>query len=112
MRNAWPVFYSVGAVVASVISEYFIVAVQLYMIRKEIIIWELIKGSWAKIVASVGMGTVLWGLEGKFVPGILHTCILVCIGAVIYGILLVVLRDKTVTYVFEKVKSKVKKGTD
>ena len=103
-----PKYSSVGTVVASVISEYIIVAVQLYMIRKEISVWPLIKGSFSKIVACIGMGIVLWFVAGKLVSGIVNTCILVIIGAAVYGIILVVLRDKTVKYVFEKILCKIR----
>lgn len=86
-------FQSIGAAIASVIAETSIAVLQLYLVRKELSPLKIIKESFIYVIAGIVMTFFLW-LESKYLsPSIIHTLMLVGSGAIIYFIMLFLMRD-------------------
>jgi len=86
-------FQSIGAAIASVTAESVIAVVQLYLVRHEFSVKEVFRSSGHYFVAGGVMFFVIIFLGNHFSSSILHTLILMIIGALIYGIVLLILKD-------------------
>ena len=86
-------FQSIGAAVASVVAETTIALVQLWLVRKELSVEAIIASSWRYLIAGGIMLTVLRAISSQFTPTIIHTVVLVVIGALLYLIVLLALKD-------------------
>ena len=107
-------FQSYGAAVASVAAETLIAVVQIFIVRKELSPWEIIKSGWHYYVAGAIMAAVLFFVKGYFAATIINTLILVIIGATVYFSVLLVIRDQfffdNVIFVGKKTMRKLKKS--
>lgn len=87
-------FQSVGAAIASVTAETVIAVVQLIIVRKELSPWRVLNEGIHYYIAGGVMIVVLFIL-GKFLsPSILHTGIMVVIGAITYFGMLLAMSDE------------------
>ncbi|MCI8517776.1 MAG: flippase [Hungatella sp.] len=86
-------FQSIGAAIASVVAETTIALVQLYLVRKELSIKEVFFSSWHYLLAGSTMLAVLIILAKRLSPSIVHTILMVGCGAIVYFIVLLLLRD-------------------
>ena len=100
-----PNLLSVGAAVASVIAESTIAGCQLYLIKKELSIGEMLKRS-TKYFISGSVMLLILRIENKyFFPSLLHTGIMILTGVAVYSVALLILKD---TFVIENLKTGVK----
>lgn len=88
------IFQSMGAAVASVVAETTIAIIQVYIVRKEISPFEIVKCGMHYFIAGGVMFVVLLFIRGYFSVSILHTFELVIIGAAVYGVTLILMRDE------------------
>ena len=106
---AIPFWGAKGAAVASVIAEGAIAVIYVYMSKSYMNFLTVLKLSWKRIIASAVMFCVViavgWGLQNK-VMGIFVTLIQICVGVIIYALLLFVLRDSFVSNFLLTVKNK------
>lgn len=106
-------FQSVGAAIASVVAESTIAVAQIIIVRKELSPWEIVKRGKNYYVAGVVMVGVLAVLNNYLSSGIIHTAIIVIVGACSYFAVLLVLRDQffltNVNNVLMKVREKIGK---
>lgn len=84
---------AIGAAIASVVAESTIAIVQLYLVRKELSVKQVIFSSVHYLIAGAVMLMVLFIMNGIFNASIRHTAIMVASGAISYGIVLLLLRD-------------------
>lgn len=102
------VFQSIGAAIASVTAETVIALLQIYLVRNEISFCKMMISSGNYLLAGVVMLIVLGFTGTRLTPSIIHTFILVIIGAVIYFLILLLLRDcfflENIKSIFTKVK--------
>lgn len=89
-----PRFQSVGASLSSVTAEVIIAALQLYIVRKELSALVIIKMCKNYLMAGIIMYVFLRILSFYLVPSLINSFILVIIGAVVYILMLIILRDK------------------
>lgn len=87
-------FKSSGAAIASVIAESTIAISQLFFIRNNLSIKKVFATSRNYLFAAVVMFVVIHKIEGYLCPCIIHTFVLVFIGILVYGVLLLIMRDK------------------
>lgn len=87
-------FRSVGAAIASIIAETTVSVVQLIIVRKELSPWKVLKEGTHYFAAGILMVIVLIPLRMIFSPSILHTAILVAVGATVYFVALLVMKDE------------------
>ena len=84
---------SYGAAIASVISEVVVNFVMLIYIRKIINVKLILKQTRRYIVTGLGMFAVCYPLSIYLTSSILNTFLIVVVGAVFYGVALLILRD-------------------
>ncbi len=99
-------WWSIGAAIASIIAELVVTFSMLFIIRKEINILEILISSIKYLISSVLMFISLYVISKLFTSSIINTIIIVMIGILIYGIMLLILRDSLVMEYLNKFKSK------
>lgn len=104
-----PIYQSVGAAMASIISEYFVVCIQLFMIRKEIRLLTILKTIQGKLISAIIMGGGVYCLSKKMPTTIVSSLILTCIGSIVYFAMLLLFRDASVIKIKEMIGVKLKK---
>lgn len=101
---------ALGAAIASVIAETCILIFQIIYLRKEFNFKKYILPFIKYLIIGGIMFTVVYLLSLKvFAPSILNTIILVAIGAGIYGIILLIIRDKNLFFFINKVMGIIKR---
>lgn len=99
-----PLYGALGAIIASVVSEITIVIIQFYMVRKDINVKASLVLASKKLFSGAGMLISLLLISRNLSPSILNTFLLICIGAVLYIVMLIILKDTMVYEVIQKVK--------
>lgn len=106
-----PFYGALGAAIASVIAEITILLFQMIYLRKVFdykkLVVQFIK---YLIIASIMFVSVYLLDYFYFESSILNSLILVIVGAFIYFILLLIIRDKITINFIRKIKTKIKKG--
>lgn len=87
-------FQSMGAAIASVVAETTIAIIQIYIVRKELSPFEIVKCGLHYFIAGGLMFITLMQIRGYFNASVLHTFELEIIGAIIYGSVLLVMKDE------------------
>lgn len=105
------IFQSMGAAIASVVAETTIAIIQIYIVRKELSPFEIVKCGTHYYVAGGIMFAVLLLIRESFSASIIHTFELVIIGAVIYGAALLVMKDEFLLSNVNNILKKVIKRT-
>ena len=101
-----------GAVIASVVAETAILLLQLFILRNEISVKKFLFSGWKCFLSSIVMFAVLWFIKDYFESSILNTSLLVVIGVVIYGVMVLILRENTVKSLIQKILKKEKADYD
>ena len=102
-------FQSVGAAIASVAAETTIALVQLYFVRKEFSIQEVFFSSWHYLISGSIMLLILITLGNTWSSSILHTIVMVVIGASTYFWILLIMKDSFFLENLKKSFIKIKK---
>ena len=100
-------YASIGASITTVIAEFLVTAVQFYFVRKEIDIKTVLRLSKNNIIATVIMFVIVY-ITTKVLTlhGIYSIIIQITEGCIIYGIILILLKDSLVNDVLNKVNEK------
>lgn len=85
-------FSGQGAAVATTISEFFVTAVQLLLIRTTISRRRLFKDIWKYFIAGIVMYVVVLRLDQIMNMNILNLAVQVCVGAILYFIILILFK--------------------
>jgi len=105
-------FYkSVGAAVASVIAEFTVTIVQFIMVRREIRFIKVLKNGIKYYIAGVLMSLVLYIEGNRLSSSIVNTMLMVLSGALVYGLILVLLKDSFVLELLIGIKRKITNRT-
>lgn len=91
---------------ASVTAELVLVLVYYYMVRKEILLKQVIEGMEKAIAAGI-MFVFVFTIGKNFSISIFYTFVEILIGAIVYVIVLVVLRDAFVCKYIDKTFHKI-----
>ena len=107
-------FKASGAAIASVISEFLVLVVQVHFLKKEMKVKEITENSWKYWISSITMGIIVYLISTKLTATILNTMILVAIGIIIYGTMLIILKDEfimtNIKNIKEVINNKKKEG--
>lgn len=103
--NLW---WSIGAAVATIIAETAVTLSMSIMIRKEISVVKVLLRGWKYYVSGLIMYISLFFITKSFSSTILYTFISVLIGVIIYGLMLIILRDSVVWTIINKTFNKIK----
>ncbi len=87
-------FASIGAAFSSVIAEFFISFLLLFLVRKELSLYKIFKSGLNYYIAGTVMMVILLFMRDKFEPSLMNTVFLVLIGGSIYLLILVILKDE------------------
>ena len=101
-------FGAVGASIGTVIAEITVTAVQVYFVRHDFNFIEILKDARKYIISSIIMfaGCLIMGM---ILPGnVLGLGVQVCVGIVIYGVSLIILKDDFVLSMIKRLKDKVR----
>ncbi|KRK86067.1 PST family polysaccharide transporter [Levilactobacillus koreensis JCM 16448] len=85
-------FGTVGAMIATVVSEFSVTAYQLFRVRDELNILRLVSGCWPYLVSSLIMYIPVSWLINHFKMGIFSLLLSVSVGVLVYGILMILFR--------------------
>lgn len=103
-------YQSIGAIIGSLIGEISIVIIQIFMIKKDINILNIIKQSFNYIIAGVIMSIVCKIVSSIFTtPTVFATLVLTLIGINVYIGILWILKDAFFLSILNIFKSKIKK---
>ena len=84
---------SVGAAVASVAAEMFVAAFQLFLVRREISPWRVVREGTNYYFAGAVMTAALWLLGRRLTASVVHSMVLMIAGAAVYFAVLLALGD-------------------
>lgn len=93
---------SVGACIASVISEFVLFVMLAFLVKNIIGIGEIFKGSIKYLVAGIIMSVITEIVATRLSSSIAHTLFLMVLAIFIYGITLIALRDTFVLTLIKK----------
>ena len=100
-------FASIGACIATVLSELAVNVMQFYSVRKEINIKGMLKLSYKYIFASVVMFIVCMFTKIFVSTGIASIILEMIVGAIVYIGILLILKDEYLHMFIDKIKNKV-----
>ena len=103
-----PHFGAVGASIGTIIAEFTTTATQLYFVRKELKIRAIVKSSFTYILASLVMVGACLFVGGFIEAATPRLFTQITVGALIYAISLLILRDQLILEMFSKLKSKLR----
>ena len=86
-------FQALGAGIASVVAETVIAILQIVIVRKELSPWKIVKSSAKYWIAGLVMLVPLYFENKYFAPSMLNTLIMIASGALVYAMVLFILRD-------------------
>ena len=99
---------AIGASIGTVIAELTVTSVQMYFVRKDFKLKEVFKLSKNYLIASLIM-FIICLVIGRFIDNnLISTVVQVIAGGITYGICLLILRDKFIFEVLNKIKNKIK----
>lgn len=106
-----PRYYSTGAAIGSVVAELVIAIVQLVVVRKELSIKRILKSGVPYFVAG-GIMLMILVIEQKiFLPSVISTLCMIGSGAIVYFVILILLKDSffidNVKKVFIVIKNRI-----
>ena len=99
-------FKSIGASIATVISQLAINSIQMYQVRKEFNFRKIIKSSIKYILASIIMGATCILIYILMKASVKTMIVQIIVGAFVYAISLIALRDRFVFELLNKFKRK------
>lgn len=104
-----PKLYSIGASIASVAAETVITLTQLYFIRNELSFTRIMAQSVKYLLAGACMLLVLFFENHYLSASVLHSCIMIFSGAIVYFVMLFVLHDRFFSGYLETLIAKLKR---
>ena len=99
---------AVGASITTIMAEATVVAIQFFFIRKEFNILEILKLSIKNIIAVSIMALCIVWLGFLNINPVICMGLQIIIGAIAYGISLLVMKDEFLRLIFEKLQNKIK----
>lgn len=104
-----PKFLALGATISSVISELVGMLIQLYFVREELNIRKILFSTRKYLISAIIMALIVSGVTNKLEPSITNTFIMVSLGGVIYGVILLLMKEEFVYQVLDMIKNRTSK---
>ena len=99
-------YQSIGAAISSIIAESIVTLVQIYLVRKEFSVKDVFGSAWCYLVSGIIMLIMLILLDCILMPSIMHTTVMIVIGASVYFVLLYIFKD---SFFIDNVKNVISK---
>lgn len=100
---------TIGAVISSNLAEISVLVVQLYYLREKIKIKNIFKNSWKYIISGIIMSIVVYAISIKMNTSCINTLIQICIGGILYFILLIIFKEQFINEIINKILNNIKK---
>lgn len=101
-------YHAMAGAVTTVIAEFTVLAIQIWSIRKEWSVKEIVKPGMKNLIAGMVMFIVAFGV-GKLISNhVVALIVQVITGVVTYGMMLILLKDSFVRLVLDKFRKKKK----
>lgn len=100
---------AVGAAIASVLSEFITLLIQMYLVRNALSIRKMLSLGLNYVVAGLVMYVAVRFEAGFLEPSIVNTLIMVVSGIVLYALMLLILRDSLFMESFHSVVSRIRR---
>lgn len=104
-------YHSIGTAIATVISEFSVTAVQLYLVRHNLQIKKMIYSTWKYFVAGSSMFIIIYYIGGHLDVGITTIIIQFVIGIIVYFTLLFLLKSNLNGKMFDLIFSYIRRIT-
>lgn len=101
-----PLYYSTGAIAASVIAELVVTFSQLMYVRKQLELKKILSQAPHYIISSLLMFILLLVERSYFPSTIIYTLLMILSGAAFYFVVLILMKDETVIETLDKVKER------
>ena len=99
---------TIGAVIATLIAEFSITAIQMWFVRDEISVKDVLKPAWKYLISGLVMFIVVFWIERNMHAAAFLTLLTgILAGAVVYIFCLVILRDRFSIGILNMVKQKL-----
>lgn len=99
---------AIGASIGTVIAEFTVTIVQMFFIRKDFKIWKIIKSGRNYLFASSIMFVICLAIRNIVRKPYFSMALQVAIGGIIYLTILIILEDKFVFGIIDRIRKKVK----
>ena len=96
---------TIGAVISSNLAEISVLVVQLYYLREKIKIKNIFKNSWTYSISGIIMSIVVYAISIKMNTSCINTLIQICIGGILYFILLIIFKEQFINEIINKILS-------
>jgi len=100
-------FQALGATIATIIAEMSVLIIMLFYARKDLSIKSIFKSMIKPLIASIIMFSVLLPVGLKLNPSVINTVSLIGIGALIYGLMILLMKEKFTFEVLTNIKNKL-----
>lgn len=96
-----------GAVIATIVAEALVTVVMFIFVRKELSLREIFKTIVKPMIATIVMVGAIIPLALKLESSIINTLIIVGVGMIVYGIMLLILKDSFIVLGINFIKAKL-----
>lgn len=107
--NLWG---ALGACMATIIAELVVSLTMYIFVRKELSLKELFKTALKPMLAGIVMVLLVLPLSLNLAPSIISTTVIVVAGVLVYGVTILLLRDRFVRGILDTTRAKLTKPTD
>ncbi len=101
-------FGALGAAWSSILAELTVTLIMLIMSSKHLELGKILRMSLKPLLASLLMSATIYPLSYFLIPSVLHTFLIILIGVVVYGLFILILRDKLVMDLLNGIKLRIK----
>lgn len=102
-------YKAMGTTIASVIAEFTVTAIQIYLLRDVVKLGKIIKTAIKPLIGSIVMFLVIKFVEKFVSKGIIATIIEVAVGVIVYMVVMIIIKDQFIKEVNSIVKTKILK---
>ncbi|WP_055069305.1 flippase [Clostridium massiliamazoniense] len=102
-------YKAMGTTIASVIAEFTVTAIQIYLLRDVVKLGKIIKTAIKPLVGSVVMFLAIKIVERFVSKGIIATVIEVAVGVIVYIVVMIIIKDQFIKEANSIIKTKILK---
>lgn len=99
--------WSGGASIGTVIAEFTVTAIQVYFVRHDFNFKEILKSSKNYLISAITMFAVCLILVQILTNSLVSLFIEVAVGVIVYGIMLIILKDEFVMDILGRIRNKL-----
>lgn len=102
-------YEAMGTTIASVIAEFTVTAIQIYLLRDVVKLGRIIKTAIKPLIGSIVMFLVIKLVERFVSKGIIATVIEVAVGVIVYIVVMIIIKDQFIKEANSIIKTKILK---